>query len=55
VDYLKQYIALIHKAQFEERTGYLELHHIVPRCIFGENLLNLNATKDVDQESNLFS
>ena len=53
MDYLKNYYALIHKAQAEVRSGYLELHHIIPRCIFGEEILNEGLLGDVNQESNL--
>ena len=44
---------IVIKAGQDERFGYLELHHIVPRCIFGENILNEDKLKDVNQNSNL--
>jgi hypothetical protein len=53
LDYIKVYFNLIKKAKNEERNTYLELHHIVPRCIFGERLLNEDFISNVNDESNL--
>ena len=53
MDYLKAYYEIVDNAKSKERSGYLELHHIVPRCIFGENLLDENNLEDVNQDSNL--
>ena len=53
MDYLRAYYNIIKKAGHAERLGYLELHHIVPRCIFGEKILNEGNLKDVNQNSNL--
>jgi hypothetical protein len=53
LDYLRAYYNIIKKAGHAERLGYLELHHIVPRCIFGEKILNEGNLKDVNQNSNL--
>ncbi|MBZ9628124.1 hypothetical protein LB450_08440 [Psychroflexus sp. CAK1W] len=53
MDYLKAYKRIVSSAKREERSGYLELHHIIPKCIFGENLLNENGIDNVNQESNL--
>lgn len=53
MDYLKAYYRIVNNAKSKERNGYLELHHIVPRCIYGENLLNEKNLDDVNQESNL--
>lgn len=53
MDYLKVYYSIINNAKSKERSGYLELHHIVPRCIFGEKLLSENNLVDVNQDSNL--
>lgn len=53
MNYLNLYYKIINKAKESNRSGYLELHHIVPRCIFGENLLNEELINNVNQESNL--
>lgn len=53
MNYLKVYYSIINNAKNKERIGYLELHHIVPRCIYGEKLLNEHNLDDVNQESNL--
>ena len=53
MDYLRAYYSIVKKAEHDERFGYLELHHIVPRCIFGEKILNEDELKDVNQNSNL--
>ncbi len=53
MDYLRAYYNIVIKAGQDERFGYLELHHIVPRCIFGEKILNEDKLKDVNQNSNL--
>ncbi len=53
MNYLKVYYRIVNNAKRKKRHGYLELHHIVPRCIYGENLLNDYNLEDVNQESNL--
>lgn len=53
MDYLKAYYKIVDVAKSKQRGGYLELHHIVPRCIFGENLLNENGLINVNQDTNL--
>lgn len=53
MDYLKAYYRIVNNAKSKERSGYLELHHIVPRCIYGEKLLSENNLDDVNQDSNL--
>ncbi len=53
MDYLRAYYNIVINAGQDERFGYLELHHIVPRCIFGEKILNEDKLKDVNQNSNL--
>jgi hypothetical protein len=53
LDYLKTYYRIVNNAKSKERSGYLELHHIVPRCIYGEKLLSENNLVDVNQDSNL--
>ncbi len=53
MNYLNLYYKIINKAKESNRSGYLELHHIVPRCVFGENLLNEELINNVNQESNL--
>ncbi len=53
MNYLNLYYKIIDKAKESNHSGYLELHHIVPRCVFGENLLNEDSINDVNEESNL--
>ncbi len=53
MDYLETYYRIVNNAKSRERRGYLELHHIVPRCIFGEKLLIENNLDNVNQDSNL--
>lgn len=53
MDYLKVYYSIIDKTRNLERDGYLELHHIIPRSIFGEGLLNQNGIQEVNQSDNL--
>lgn len=53
MNYLKAYYKIVNNAKSKERSGYLELHHIVPRCIYGEKLLSENNLDDVNQDSNL--
>jgi hypothetical protein len=47
MDYQKHYNQLIHKAITFPYTGYTEIHHILPRCMGGdnskENLVRLSA------------
>lgn len=37
MDYLKIYNSIIEKARRENKDGYLENHHIIPKCIGGTN------------------
>lgn len=37
MNYLKQYVNLIRKAQNSNQNGYCELHHVFPKSIFGDN------------------
>jgi hypothetical protein len=53
MNYLKIYYKLINKVIDLERNEYLELHHIVPKSIFGEGLLKEDNIEDVNQDSNL--
>lgn len=53
MNYLKVYYSIIYKARNLERDGYLELHHIIPRSIFGEGLLNQNGILGVNHDDNL--
>ena len=53
MDYLKVYYSIIDKTRNLKRDGYLELHHIIPRSIFGEDLLNQNGIQDVNHSDNL--
>lgn len=53
MDYLNTYYSIINKARNLERDGYLELHHIIPRSVFGEGLLNQNEIQDVNHIDNL--
>ena len=53
MDYLNTYYSIINKARYLERDGYLELHHIIPRSVFGEGLLNQNGILEVNHSDNL--
>ena len=53
MNYLKTYYQIINNLKRKERDGYLELHHIVPRCIYGDKILSENNLNDVNQDSNL--
>ena len=54
MNYVKIYFQIIEKAQKENRESYLELHHIIPKCIYGENLLDERLfNKGINHESNL--
>lgn len=53
MDYLKTYHALVNHARAEKRSGYLELHHIVPRCVFGEGLFDENNLEHVNSDENV--
>jgi hypothetical protein len=53
LNYLKVYYSIIYKVRNLERDGYLELHHIIPRSIFGEGLLNQNGILGVNHDDNL--
>lgn len=53
MNYLKVYYNIINEAKSKQRSGYLELHHIVPRCVFGENLLIDEGLDNVNHDSNL--
>lgn len=37
MDYAKHYTRLVERAKEREREGYSEQHHIVPRCLGGDN------------------
>jgi hypothetical protein len=37
MNYLKQYIKLIRKAQHTPHDGYCEKHHVFPKSVFGSN------------------
>ena len=47
MDYHKHYYTLIHRAKSTVKEGYVEKHHIVPRCLGGsdeiDNLVALTA------------
>lgn len=53
MDFLNVYNAIINRAAQGARTGYLELHHKIPRCVFGEGLFDDRESKEVDSEENL--
>ena len=44
MNYLKQYIKLIRKAQSNSPVGYCENHHVFPKSIFGENNFTVKLT-----------
>ena len=37
MDYQKHYDQLIYKARMTPYNGYTEIHHIIPRCLGGDN------------------
>jgi len=53
VDYLKLYHSIINRALQTKRSGYFEMHHIVPRSVYGEGLFDDINLKDVNDELNL--
>jgi hypothetical protein len=53
LDYLKAYYNIVNSSQNIKGNGYLELHHIVPRCIFGEGILDEGLIDHVNHDSNL--
>ncbi len=53
MNFLKVYNAIINRASQGTRTGYLELHHKIPRCVFGEGLFGEKVSKEVDSDENL--
>jgi hypothetical protein len=53
LNYLGVYFKLIAKAQSEKNEGYLELHHIVPRSVYGLSVLNEIGLQGINDEKNL--
>lgn len=53
MDYLKTYEALISKARTAKKKGYTEEHHIIPKSIYGQGLLDESGLSHVDDENNL--
>ena len=53
MNYLNVYFNIVNNSKSKKRNGYLELHHVVPKCIFGEKLLNEDNLVNVNQDSNL--
>jgi len=53
LDYLKIYHTIINHGKKLERDGYLELHHIIPRCVFGEGLFNDGNIEDINDDTNV--
>lgn len=53
MDYLKTYKALISKARTAKKEGYTEEHHIIPKSVYGQGLLDESGLSHVDDENNL--
>ena len=53
MNYLNVYFNIVNNSKSKKRNGYLELHHVVPKCIFGEKLLNEDNLVNVNEDSNL--
>lgn len=55
MDYLKTYYQLIESRKKLQRFVYQEIHHIIPRSIFGSGLINEIGITNVNDANNLVS
>lgn len=53
MDYIRNYFFLVNKAKAKNTSGYLELHHIIPRCVFDEDLFDKKGIADVNARENV--
>jgi hypothetical protein len=53
LNYLKIYYRIIENSKKLSRDGYLEIHHIVPRSIFGQQILDESNLSELDDPKNL--
>jgi len=53
VDYLKIYYNLINSRRQLNRDEYVELHHIIPKSVFGKNIMDDSHLNDVDSKDNI--
>ena len=53
MDYLKTYYQLIESRKKLQRFVYQEIHHIIPRSIFGSGLMNERDITNVNDANNL--
>lgn len=53
MNYIEHYFFLIKKAKVKNQDGYLELHHIIPRCVFAEDLFDKSGISNVNAKENL--
>jgi len=53
VDYIKHYFLLTNNARIKNRSGYLELHHIIPRSVFDEDLFDKKGISHVNAKDNV--
>lgn len=53
MNYLKIYYRIIENSKNIKREGYLEIHHIVPRSIFGQQILYEDNLSELDSPENL--
>jgi hypothetical protein len=53
VDYIKHYFFLTNKARTKNTSGYLELHHIIPRCVFDEEIFDKTGISHVNAKENV--
>ena len=53
MNYIEHYFFLVNKAKVKNHDGYLELHHIIPRCVFAEDLFDKSGISNVNAKENV--
>lgn len=53
MNYIEHYFFLVNKAKVKNHEGYLELHHIIPRCVFAEDLFDKSGISNVNAKENV--